>query len=173
MMKQLIFMSALALASAITGEAMATCGTNQVVSLRAVLPGNTICQPVTPPVPPAPWTAQEMHIGTTGTSTSGNLIDYKLGSSTVDPTKTLGTYTISHGTPTGKCLPATTSGNTCELVTYKYTAWTPSYTATFLVYLVSGTVGAADSQYDFCVNASDTTAAATGKLKIGTGAGCP
>jgi len=172
MMKYIIFTGALVLANSMAGESMAACGTNLVTNLKQVIPGNTICQPIVAPVPPSPWTAQEMHIGTTGSSITGNLIDYKLGSSsTIDPTKTLGTYSLSNVGP-GACNSGN-GGNACNRVTYNYSAFAPpNNTYTFMVYRVSGTVGAAGSVYDFCLTSSGS-ASATGKLKLGTGAGCP
>lgn len=179
MMKHIIFTGALLLASAVTGEAIAQCTDQkfQVFDVRKLLPGNTICQsdPPLSAVPPAKWVAQEMHIGTTGTtppnygSVSGDLIDYKKGSSDpVDPTKKLGTYTLTE--PSN--VTCTSTSKNCPRVHYKYTAFSPNQTYIFRVFIVSGTLGAAGSVYDFCpVGAVNPSA--TGTLKIGTGAGCP
>jgi hypothetical protein len=184
MMKQLIFTGVLLLASAMTGEAMADCSTKQVLDLRKVLSGNTICAPYPAPVavPPLPviWDSQEMHMGTTNVSISGELWDYKRGGDTniyppatlpanvIDPTIKVGTYELLNQTNS----PCGIITNDCKRVRYNYTAFNPNQTYIFRVYRVSGTLGAAGSVYDFCTVGA-VTPSATGRLKIGTGAGCP
>ena len=187
-MKQLIFTGALLLATAMTGEAIADCisPNTQVTDVRQVLPGRTICAPYPAPVGvPLIWDAQEMHVGTTATSpntgsTSGDLWDFKRNNDTniyppatlpanvIDPTLKVGTYALTDHTD----LPCTSTSTLCQRVRYNYTAFNPNKTYIFRVFRVSGTEGAAGSVYDFCP-VGNNTPSARGKLKIGTGTGCP
>lgn len=74
-----------------SGDAMAACsngaGVNQVGNLASLLTGNTVC--VTNGT--GGWTWQEFH----STGSGGALTDWKLGSNTMDPTETVGTWSVS------------------------------------------------------------------------------
>lgn len=161
MKKQLIFTGVLLLASAVTGEAMATCTANRVTGVQTLLSGNTICVAKAG----GGWESQEQHY--TPVSGVGQLWDYKLGPTSptnqVDPSKQLGTWKQTTGTGLGNVL-----------VSYTYNAFTPSSPTTlvFQIYRISGTLGAAGSIYEFCT-ASGATPSATGTLKLGVTGGCP
>ncbi|NOS89603.1 MAG: hypothetical protein HOP34_13880 [Methylococcaceae bacterium] len=148
MIKKIIFTGIL-LTNTFTGLALADCVNNRVAvsnNLRTLLRGNTICVSNGQ----GGWESQEEH------ATSGEIIDYKKGpTDPVDPRKKLGTW-------------STTAGNDAT-VTYNYTAFGPTVTAVYRVYLTAGVRGAAGSTYDFCEGG---VVKASGTLKLGTGAGC-
>jgi hypothetical protein len=112
---------------------------NQIASL---LGSRTAC------VPPAgpPWQNQEAHTGTT----SGNIVDFKKGpSDPIDPSKTIGTYSISGGSGNGTITYSYTGGGT-----FSYTVFgTPPFNT--------------PKTYDFCAGATPLAVA----VKSGSG-GC-
>lgn len=148
MFKKIIFTGIL-LTNALTGFAQADCANNRVAGanlLRTLLRGNTICVSNGQ----GGWESQEEHIS------AGDLYDYKKGpTDPVDPRTKLGTWSVIAGTN--------------ATVTYNYTAFGPTVTATYQVYLTSGVRGVAGSTYDFCDGGA---VKASGTLKLGTGAGC-
>jgi hypothetical protein len=156
MMKHIIFTSALVLASAVTGEAMAVCPAGEVTGLSTLLAGNTICQGVG-----LSKQAQEEHFGT-GLIASA-LKDYKKGpSDPADPEIPVGTWLL------------TGDGSASATVTYNYTAFVPSASYTYKVYLVSGTLNTDGSTYDFCDTATGTVTVPGATLKTGVvGPLCP
>ncbi|MDD5274751.1 MAG: hypothetical protein PHR16_01560 [Methylovulum sp.] len=92
-MKRFI-LTGIVLLGGVTGEALAICaGTKFTASSQTVtlLSGKTICQR---PTPASDWEWQEYHTPTV--AFVGNIIDYKKGpADPVDPTKTVGTYSIN------------------------------------------------------------------------------
>ena len=141
-MKHMIFMGALVLASAMTGEAMAACSGTQITSLSrptlaTLLTGNSMCQTW-------PEVAQEQHVS------GGVLQDYKRGPlDAVDPTTSIGSWFI------------TGSGGRTRV---SYTYGTTTYT--YAVYLVTGNAGETGSTYDFCTGG---TVKATATFRPGFG----
>ncbi|WP_085211432.1 hypothetical protein [Methylomagnum ishizawai] len=91
--------------------------------------GNTVCvQGSAVGYTAAPWYNQEYHQGNPN-STTGSVIDYKQGpSSTVDPSETIGTWSIS-------------GSGTSTVLNYSYTGG-PNFT--YKVFDVGG------GSYDFC-----------------------
>ena len=97
-MKYFIFTSVLLLNSVMSGEAMADCATNQLTdasnpTLNDLLSGHTVCEAAGDAAATGPdqsWGVQEEH------RSGGELWDYKRGpSSTIDPTKLIGAWSVS------------------------------------------------------------------------------
>lgn len=86
--KTLVLLAAM-MGGLVSGEALAACssgsGSNQVGDLVTLLTGRTVCVPNS-----SGWEWQEFH----QTGSGGDLIDWKLGTSAVDPTETLGTWSV-------------------------------------------------------------------------------
>jgi len=101
--------------------------TTSTPGLATLVLGNTVCvQGSAVGYTAAPWYNQEYH---QGSGTSGTLIDYKQGpSSTVDPSETIGTWSIS-------------GSDTSTVLNYSYTGG-PNFT--YKVFDVGG------GSYDFC-----------------------
>ena len=146
-MKKLVLVAVMA-GSLVSGQAFAACTNGSRLSDTAIsqlLGGNTVC---VPKVTIATMTWQELHVGTL-TSTSGALTDYKRGpppGETVDPSKTVGTWTVS----------ANGGGNKAT-VTHAYTGG-GSYT--YSVHSIGGAI------YEFCNGATVIEA----RVKTGGGA---
>lgn len=145
-MNRFVLVAAIA-GSLVSGQAIAAC-TNatrlNAAAISLLLGGNTVCVPTVTPVAPLPMTWQEEHVGNS-TSTTGALIDFKRGSNPVDPTKTVGTWTVT-GTGVGN-----------STVTHNYGAG-GSYTYT--VHSIGGTI------YGFCGAGPEIVA----RIKPGSGA---
>ena len=96
-MKKFVLVAAIA-GSLVSGQAIAACTNNtrlDAAAIRLLLGGNTVCVPTVTPAAPTPMTWQELHEGTS-TSTSGTLTDYKRGPGhAVDPSKPVGTWTVN------------------------------------------------------------------------------
>jgi hypothetical protein len=102
--------------------------------------------------------AQEEHIS------GGVLKDYKKGpGNPVDPEKVLGTWVLTNDT----------LGDPDATITYNYTAFAPPVSYTYKVYLVSGTLGANNSTYDFCNTSTGTVTVSGATLKTALGNVCP
>ncbi len=148
MKKLLLAVSAGLTLVSLGGQAIAAC-TNptrlSAAQISALVGGNTVCVPnVT--VPTMTW--QELHVGTS-TSTTGALIDFKRGPGhAVDPSETVGTWTVN----------GTGAGN--ATITHSYNAGGGSY-----IYTVHGT-GVVGSDHSFCVGATEIVA----RVKAGGGA---
>jgi hypothetical protein len=128
-------------------------GTTGGITLSSLLLNHTICQGSG-----ANKQAQEEHFP------SNVLKDYKLGpSDPVDPETVLGTWTLNNDG----------IGNTNATVTYSYTAFGPAVSYTYIMYLVSGTLGADGSTYDFCNTSTGTVTVPGALLKTSLGAVCP
>jgi hypothetical protein len=158
MMKHIIFTGALLLASAVTGEAMADCSTNQVVNvtsgaqnLTTLLTDHTVCDAT------AKYDTSIKHPGTGGLvvmgiqeehRADGQLWDFKKGpSNPVDPTTQVGTWSVA-------------GADVNTEVTYFYGA---TQSGPYKVY----STGA--SSYDFC---SGTTQVASVTVVNSIGVGC-
>ena len=93
-MKKFVLVAIMA-SSLVSGQAMAACTTAtrlDAAAISALLGGKTVC---VPKVTIATMTWQELHEGTS-TSTTGLLKDYKRGPGhAVDPSQTVGTWTVS------------------------------------------------------------------------------
>ena len=143
-MKKFVVVAAMA-GSLVSGQAIAACspGTRlNATNISAILGGNTVCVPTTT-IPTMTW--QELHVGTS-TSTTGALIDFKRGPGhAVDPSETVGTWTVT-GTGVGN-----------STVTHNYGAG-GSYTYT--VHSIGGTI------YGFCGAGPEIVA----RIKPGSGA---
>lgn len=90
-MKKFVVIAVIA-GSLVSGQAIAACTPAtrlNAAALSALLGGNTVCVPTVTPVAPLPMTWQEEH------ASGGVLIDFKRGSSTVDPTKPVGTWSVT------------------------------------------------------------------------------
>lgn len=116
------------------GEVTADCNSPIVTDLNALLAGKTVCVAEDvhqPPFTDKPalspfWASQEEH------RADGSLWDYKRGpSDSLDPTKKLGTWSIS--------------GNN---ITYSYTAFNPNCSITFTVHDNGNTL--TEKRYSFC-----------------------
>ena len=145
-MKKFVLVAAIA-GSLVSGQAIAACTTGTRLDAAAIsklLGGNTVCVPAGIPAPD-PMTWQEEHAGTS-TSTTGALIDFKRGASTVDPTKTVGTWTVT-GTGVGN-----------SFVTHAYSGGGGSYT--YSVHSIGGSI------YGFCGAGPEIVA----RVKPGNGA---
>ena len=143
-MKKFVLVAAMA-GSLVSGQAIAACTTAtrlNAAAISALLGGNTVCVP-TVTVDPMTW--QEEHAGTS-TSTSGALIDFKRGSNPVDPTKTVGTWSVT----------GTGAGN--SFVTHAYSGGGGSYT--YSVHSIGGAI------YGFCGAGPEIVA----RVKPGNGA---
>jgi len=160
-MKHIIFTAGLLLASALTGEVMADCATNQVTNLGALLLNNTVCdatatydtRPKHPELGVVTMGIQEEHLGT---STGGALWDYKKGDGhATDPRKKVGTWSL------------TSDGSTDATVGYIYDAFGSATAA--IPYKVYSTGGA---NYDFCTVGGGTPVASV-TIIPGTNVGCP
>lgn len=147
-MKKFVLVAVMA-GSLVSGQAFAVCtGSTRLdaAPLKALLGGNTVCVP-TATIPTMTW--QELHVGTS-TSTTGALIDYKRGPGhAVDPSETVGTWTVT----------ANSAGNNASVVH----AYSGGGSYTYSVY-GSGLVG---SIHSFCVG----TTAIDAMVKAG-GTGC-
>jgi len=154
MMKHIIFTGALVLASAMTGEAMANCSTNQVRNLGVnpnlfnLLKGNTVCEGAGDAAAAGPdkqWGVQEEHRWVSGNG--GPLWDYKRGpSSTIDPPTQIGNWSV------------TGNGNNSQ-VNYSYLGGQGG--GSYKVYDNGGS-------YDFC-NGANRVATVT---VVSSGSGC-
>ena len=127
-MKKFVLVAVMA-SSLVSGQAMAAC-TNatrlNAAQISALLGGNTVCVPA---VTANPMTWQELHQGTSG----GALVDYKRGPGhPVDPSETVGTWTVNGG------------GQGNSSVTHVYSGAGGSYT-----YTVHGS-GAVGTNHSFC-----------------------
>lgn len=145
-MKKFVLVAAMA-GSLVSGQANAACTTATRLApaaISALLGGNTVCVPTTT-IPTMTW--QELHVGTS-TSTTGALIDYKRGPGPgPDPSQTVGTWTV------------TGSGVGNAVVTHAYSG---GGTYTYSVHSISGT------NYGFCPVPSGTEIVA--RVKSGGGA---
>lgn len=119
-------------------------GELSVTQIEALLGTSMACYPQA-----SPFENQEYHTGSTGSST-GNIIDYKKGpTDPIDPSETIGGYSIS-----------TTSGRGAHaIITYTYTG-NPSSNFTYTVW---GPEPSTTNLYDFCVG---TTPLAGGPVRI-------
>ena len=126
-------------------------GELSVTQIEALLGQSMACYPKS-----QPYTNQEYHTGS-NISTSGNIIDYKKGpTDPVDPSKQIGSYTIT-----------TTSGRGAHaIITYTYTGSSPSS----FTYSVWGPNPAGPSLYDFC---NGLTPLAGGPVRIASGGPAP
>ena len=164
MKKHIIFTGALLLAGALTGEVMATCNTGTRVTNLAgtsgLLVGNTACDGSS-----GNWNAQEFHSGTSGVL--NNLIDWKHGTLSTDPTAPVGTWSVTNdgsanatvtyayvsgAFPASPGIPGST-GSPGATSTYTYSVW-----------------DAGSQKYDFC--SDDTTLVTTVTIRSGQAA-CP
>lgn len=89
-MKKLVLVAAMA-SAVVSGEAMAACSnggdSNQVTTLGALLTGRTVCVANGS----GGWESQEFH----QTGSGGAVIDWKLGSNAMDPTQTVGSWSVA------------------------------------------------------------------------------
>ena len=134
MIKKVSFLMALLAVAAGSGSAYATSctastGYNELtgIQIRTLLNGSLVCSPAT-----GPYSNQEAHSG-------GNITDYKMGpTDPVDPSVSVGTYTVANGTG--------------AQITYSYTAGGGTYN-----YTVWGTTTSGSGSYDFCAGTSPVT----------------
>ena len=143
-MKKFVLVAAIA-GSLVSGQAIAACNDPRLdaAAISALLGGNTVCVP-TVTIPTMTW--QELHVGTPG----GALIDYKRGPShAVDPTKTVGTWSVTANPNDKKAS-----------VVHTYSGGGGSYT-----YTVHGT-GAVGTNHSFCSAGPEIVA----RVKSGGGA---
>ena len=145
-MKKFVLVAAIA-GSLVSGQAIAACTSARLnaVDISKLLGGNTVCVPA---VTVDPMTWQELHVGSS-TSTSGALIDFKRGTSTVDPTQTVGTWSVT----------ANPAGNNASVV-HTYSGAGGTY-----IYSVHGS-GVVGTNHSFCVGATEIV----GRVKSGNGA---
>ncbi len=146
-MKHIIFTGVLVLASAIAGEAMADCSTNQVTNTSAVLnltnllTNHTVCQAAGAGEPHG---AQEEHVS------GGVLNDFKKGfSSQIDPPTQIGHWSV-------------TGTDADTVVNYTYLGGGGS--GTYKVFDNGG------GSYDFC---NGTAQVATVTVVTAINTGCP
>ena len=154
MMKHIIFISALVLASSMTGEAMADCSTNQVTNLGPLLLNKTVCDATatydTCAKHPGPGCIvqmgmQEEHRG------DGTLWDYKKGSTDpIDPTTQVGTWTVAN------------DNSVNATVSYIYVGPPATTPIPYKVYSTG-------TGYDFCTVGGSPVASVT---LTGIGSGC-
>jgi hypothetical protein len=152
MIKQVRYVLAMLVAAAIPGQASAVCvASGSYVQLAAVNIKNLL----------APASGSSIAcVGTSGNYTNqevlqnsltGNITDYKKGpSDPIDPSKVIGTYTITSGPP--------------GQIAYSYAG------GPIEVYEVYGTVPVTSGSYDFCTGGSLT---ATVNVFIGSAGPCP
>ena len=130
-MKKLVLVAVMA-GSLVSGQAFAACNDPRLnaTALKALLGGKTVC---VPPITQSTMTWQELHVGTS-TSTTGDLFDYKRGPPpSPDPTVKVGTWTVT----------ANNAGNNASVI-HAYTGGN-SYT-----YTVHGS-GVVGTVHSFCV----------------------
>lgn len=143
-MKKFVLVAVMA-SSLISGQAIAACDKKTELganALKALLGGNTVC---VPKVTVATMTWQELHVGTS-TSTTGDLVDYKRGPPPrPDPTAKVGTWTV------------TGSGNGNATVIHNYGS---GGTYTYTVHPIGGAF------YEFCNGATVIEA----RVQSGSGA---
>jgi len=161
MRQHIILAGALLLASALAGEAMADCTTNQVTSLGNLLFNKTVCDPSatydTCTKHPGPGCVvtmgiQEEHLGA---ATGGDLWDYKKGNADpIDPRRKVGTWSVAN------------DNSTSATVSYIYDAFGPATTP--IPYKVFSTA----MGYDFCTAVGNSLVASV-TLRSGTNVGCP
>ena len=146
-MKKFVLVAAMA-GSLVSGQAIADCSSGSRLNAAAISPllgGNTVCVPTTT-IPTMTW--QELHVGTS-TSTTGALIDFKRGPGhAVDPSETVGTWTVT-GTGVGN-----------SFVTHAYSGGGGTY-----IYSVHGS-GVVGTNHSFCSGATEIVA----RVKSGGGA---
>lgn len=143
-MKKFVLVAAIA-GSLVSGQAIAACTPStrlNAAAITALLGSNTVCVPAVT-VPTMTW--QELHVGAPG----GALIDFKRGPGhPVDPTQTVGTWTVS----------GTGAGN--ATVTHAYSGAGGTY-----IYSVHGS-GVVGTNHSFCAGATEIVA----RVKSGGGA---
>lgn len=147
-MKRIMIISVILLMAA-SGNTMADCKSNSRIdspTLNNLLTNNTVCKANTPAN--GLWNWQEYH------NPSGSLIDYKRGpDNAIDPTKTVGVWSISPTTST---------------VTYNYG---PGQSYTYTVHKPSN--NASGPPYDFCLSEGPSiTPTVAGATIISGSSGC-